>query len=67
MNSARDVAETAAEIFAHKKFKGTTITISCMEAHVDAAPTSGAFRRIMARVFFYYDGERLREGVQQIV
>jgi len=55
---AKKIAEAAADIFAYRKFKGAQITLSCQEKHVTVAPTAGSFRRVMARVFFYYDGER---------
>jgi len=62
----RKIADAAADIFAYQKFKGPNVTISCDEKHVDAAQSAGAFYRIMARVFFYYNGERLRISVQSI-
>lgn len=62
----RKIADAAAEIFGYRKFKGATISISCDETHVDAAPATGPFRRIMARVFFHYDGTRERIAVQAI-
>lgn len=66
MVEAKKLANFAAEIFAYKKFKGVAILIDFSEKHVTKAPTSGAFSRAMARVFFHYDGERIRDGVQLI-
>lgn len=66
MVEAKKIANFAAEIFAYKKFTGVTIKIDFSDKHVVKAPTSGAFSRAMARVFFHYDGERVRDGVQLI-
>lgn len=62
----RKMAEAAADIFAYRKFKGDVISITCDEKHVDAAPSTGSFKRIMARVFFHYDGELERRSIQEI-
>jgi hypothetical protein len=64
---ARNVANFAADIFAYEKFKGPVVSASFDEKHVDTAPASGEFRRVMARVFFIYDAERTRRGVQSVV
>lgn len=66
LTTGRKIADAAADIFAYRKFKGATISISCDEKHVDVSPATGPFRRIMARVFFHYDGTRLRTSVQAI-
>lgn len=62
--AARKMAEYAANIFAFQKFKTAEITASFDEKHVNMQPTSDQFVRVMARVFFIYDGFALREGVQ---
>lgn len=56
----RRIAEKAADIFAFKKFGNASVTASCGEKHITAAPASKGFKRIMARVFFYYDGIETR-------
>mgnify|MGYP000223312837 CR=1 FL=1 len=61
--AARRMAEFAADIFAFKKFKAAPVAISFSEKHVNKAPTSDGFERIMARVFFVYDGVLEREPV----
>lgn len=66
LKKAREIGNAAADIFAYEKFKGPRVSASFDEKHVDTAPTSGDFRRVMARVFFTYDGERVRRGVQQV-
>lgn len=53
---ARKMGEYAANIFAFQKFRSTPITATFDEKHVTEAPTATEFKRIMARVFFYYDG-----------
>lgn len=63
---ARRVANSAADIFAFQKFRGTAINATFNEKHVDKAPTSTEFVRVMARVFFIYDGVAIREGVHDI-
>lgn len=56
----RRIAEKAADIFAFKKFGTASVTASFSEKHVTTAPASKGFKRIMARVFFYYDGTETR-------
>lgn len=66
VSAAKKIAHDAANIFAHRKFKAETISISFFEKEVVKAPVDGSRIRIMARIFFLYDGERIREGVQHI-
>ncbi len=66
VRAPKKIGHAAADIFANRKFKAETISISFFEKHVMKAPSDGARVRIMARVFFLYDGERVREGVQHI-
>jgi hypothetical protein len=54
--AARKMAEWGADLFAFRKFLATPVTISFEEKHVTEAPTDDSFKRIMARVFFKYDG-----------
>lgn len=60
----KGLAEDAANIFFSQKFKTAEITAVFDEKHVDKAPTTGEFVRIMARVFFIYDGEIEKPIVQ---
>lgn len=64
--AANKLAASAADIFAYRKFSGVNVKITFYEKHVDEAPSGPGFRRVMARVFFHYDGEREREGVQDL-
>lgn len=66
VRDAKKIGQAAADIFAYRKFKAETISMSFLNKEVVKAPSDGARLRIMARVFFYYDGERIREGVQHI-
>lgn len=63
----RKMANRLGEIFAQRKFSAESINISFYEKHITKAPTDGPRVRYMCRVFFKYDGERVREGVQHIV
>ena len=65
-NRPMKIAEAATDIFAYRKFKGETISISFEEKHVEAPRDAAEFIRVMGRVFFIYDGTRQRETVQSI-
>lgn len=54
---AKTLAHFAADIFHLGKFKSAHVAVSFSEKHVIDAPAGGEFRRVMARVFFIYDGE----------
>lgn len=66
VSAAKKIGHDAANIFAHRKFKAETISVSFFEKEVVKAPVDGDRIRIMARIFFLYDGTRIREGVQHI-
>lgn len=63
---ASKVCESVTDILAYRKFKGENITISFSEKHVTKPMEVAEFIRVTGRVFFQYDGERIRETVQSI-
>lgn len=63
---AQKLANYCAEIFGYRKFKGENISVSFWEKHVGGPMRAKEFIRVSARIFFTYDGERIREGVQTI-
>lgn len=63
---AKTACEALTNIFAYRKFKGENINISFSEKHVTKPMAAAEFIRSMGRIFFYYDGERLRETPQAL-
>jgi len=63
---AKKMCESLTDILAYRKFKGENINVVFGDKHVMKPMKANEFIRVTGRVFFHYDGERIRETVQAL-